>query len=130
MKKLFACLSLLAVVACFAPLTQAQDVLFCNATQCSYKIVGRTTTNISTPCTGGVLQTFNAFIPPGCSFTLPVGPTATVKGMRVYDAGGIWTVVSFYNCNGIPSVTAGAIECNGDPVTVNFVQADLVEITN
>jgi len=124
-----ACAFLLAGAAAFAPQLLAQDVLFCNATPCGFEISGRITNNLVTPCTGFSTGSFNSYVPPGCSYTLPVGANYTVRRMRVVDPGGAVTFVSFYNC-GAPSVTVGAIECNGNPVTVNFVQADLVEITN
>lgn len=98
-----------------------------NATSCSYKL-----TIALSPSSGSCLpagSVLNVFVQPGSNtFTIP--GTNGVRRVKFFGCCGTSSgssVVSFYCGN---NIAFGTTECNGLPVTFNFVQNNLIEVSN
>ncbi len=98
-----------------------------NASSCDYELL-LIFSNSSNPC-GPATSRLNTNVTQGSnSYTVPAGMVVRRAKFIGCCGGSTGTSVISYYCS--PTITVGDIDCSGNPVTLNFVQDDLIEISN
>jgi hypothetical protein len=128
MKKFFVVLAVVFGSVLISNTVQAQcaEVTIDNATDCDidFKVAY---TNAG-PC--GALAGSSAILTVLANDTYTYNPDCpvTIKAVKIINGSSVW--VSYNSCNGLSQTDYGSVECNGDPIDINYSsQIDLVELS-